>query len=763
MAEANPGAAFLAGFQVGDNSQLAWQRQRMAEAEQIRAIGEKAVARAKEKKAQDFNQMIEMLSVGQRDRQENRLQRGQDQQYELGLRSADLSAYNADTSRYSAATSRYNQIVDTRRMDQQQQAASDPYGLMPPTDQPALPSLDIPTIPEPGNDRSFTFGGRTYGSNWGPTVATVFGGSRDPADNGLSAFGGRTGPGGREGVAVPEAILRQTLGNDRKMWEGAPVEIELADGRKIVQPVADLGTAERIWRKNGGPTLDLTPGAAEALGGRVIYDSRGNMTGVGGVQIRNVRVLTPRAGEVPDLPPPPAAPTGMELPDPSPFPTAPVAASPPDLSAPESPLPWQSAAQAPMIAPSALQAPTPPASSPASDSLLPPPQLQVPSFAGNDLAAPLEGQASLLGETKTALTLQAAQAKAEAQRLQAAIASPGMRYNPAARQVYREKATQLNQLSQQSMLEAAKADAAAKSLAADAVVVRKRMDDVSSLAVLDGVLPNAEVQALVAATQDPTKGGLVDEQIKTLKEYNEVRNKRDLAYPSNGYPTAKRVTLLGKRMDEAKDDMKSFDKLQSLQSDLAAVGDNFKEKPKIEAKIREARPGAERWRKLKSEFDAAVQADMRVDPNAIPAPSPPVETPADPPRAPETSGMSQPELQQWSAAKSELGNVLGGKERVKKLIAGGMDLNGFKKVVIQQLRNMDPEGGEDFPSPMQGRPLPKNASSLDDVAYALAEDLWRETGRKADEKTVPQSESISPPVRGLLQKILSQKDSPAAK
>lgn len=133
----------------------------------------------------------------------------------------------------------------------------------------------------------------------GQAKVTVFGGPRDPDDNGLSAFGGKTGPGGREGVAVPEKILKHVLGDDRKKWEAASVEATLPDGRKFTLPIADLGTAERVWKRDGQPVMDLTEGAVKTLGGSVIYDRKGNMRDVKGIKGASFRIVAPGLQPVP--------------------------------------------------------------------------------------------------------------------------------------------------------------------------------------------------------------------------------------------------------------------------------------------------------------------------------------------------------------------------------------------------------------------------------------------------------------------------------
>lgn len=155
---------------------------------------------------------------------------------------------------------------------------------------PQPPALDVPTrLKEIG----LKFGGVTVPAtgDLGAARTTVFGGPNDPADNGQSAFGGKTGAGGREGVAVPEKILRHFYGNNPDDWAKVQVEATLPDGTKHVLPIADLGTAEWVWRKNDKPVVDLTPGAVEKLGGDVIYGKGGTLKGAKGIAGVKFRLL----------------------------------------------------------------------------------------------------------------------------------------------------------------------------------------------------------------------------------------------------------------------------------------------------------------------------------------------------------------------------------------------------------------------------------------------------------------------------------------
>ena len=155
-------------------------------------------------------------------------------------------------------------------------------------------------------DQSSTFGGIPIlppGRFYQNAMPTVFGGTNDPEDNGKSAFGGTTGAGGREGVAIPHDVLKATFPGKSKAWfeKNVRVAVRTADGRKAVMPIADLGTAELVWKKNGKPTLDLTPGAVKQLGGSVIYDGAGKMTGVRGIGNLSFALTTQNAGAEADL------------------------------------------------------------------------------------------------------------------------------------------------------------------------------------------------------------------------------------------------------------------------------------------------------------------------------------------------------------------------------------------------------------------------------------------------------------------------------
>jgi hypothetical protein len=112
----------------------------------------------------------------------------------------------------------YDQLFERIVLDQDDPAAAP---LIP----AAPPSLDFgqdvdrllgTPAPDTGKETSSnttapaTFGGQRIqapGTFYRNARPTIFGGNNDPADNGLSAFGGTTGEGGKEGVAIPLDVL----------------------------------------------------------------------------------------------------------------------------------------------------------------------------------------------------------------------------------------------------------------------------------------------------------------------------------------------------------------------------------------------------------------------------------------------------------------------------------------------------------------------------------------------------------------------------
>lgn len=156
---------------------------------------------------------------------------------------------------------------------------------------PAPGSQVSDTVVEP-TTFSGSFGGQPISNVYSGAKATVFGGPNDPVDNGLSAFGGKTGTGGKEGVAIPQAILEQVVGGGKQQWAKTRVRVTSPDGITREFPVVDLGTHERIWEREGRPTLDLTEGAAKQLGAG-IKTRNGKTVGLAGIGDLKFEIIPP--------------------------------------------------------------------------------------------------------------------------------------------------------------------------------------------------------------------------------------------------------------------------------------------------------------------------------------------------------------------------------------------------------------------------------------------------------------------------------------
>jgi hypothetical protein len=142
---------------------------------------------------------------------------------------------------------------------------------------PGAPGV-LPPLPSPSGGNP-SFGGvplMPAGIPYKGAVGTVFGGSRDPNDNGTSAYGGPTGTDGREGAAIPQAVLAELFprkpgesDDERKRYEVENLRVVVRNRNGVYHtlPLADRGTAEEVWRRNGRATLDLTEGAVRRVGG----------------------------------------------------------------------------------------------------------------------------------------------------------------------------------------------------------------------------------------------------------------------------------------------------------------------------------------------------------------------------------------------------------------------------------------------------------------------------------------------------------------
>lgn len=158
------------------------------------------------------------------------------------------------------------------------------------------------------NIQKSSFGGqpvRPPGGTYTGAIPTVFGGKKDPGDEGINYLGKPTGKGGIEGTAIPQALLHDKfpdkvtvrdgkIPDAQKQWIDKNVRtvVRGPDGRMHVMPVADLGTAEKVWSDKGRPTLDLTEGAARQIGAKPTYDKNGIMRGLTGVSTVDFSVVS---------------------------------------------------------------------------------------------------------------------------------------------------------------------------------------------------------------------------------------------------------------------------------------------------------------------------------------------------------------------------------------------------------------------------------------------------------------------------------------
>lgn len=168
--------------------------------------------------------------------------------------------------------------------------------ITPPAVAPITFDPDRAINPTAGN-----FGGQPIkapGAFYSGAAATVFGGKNDPGDKGNSAFGGKTGAGGREGAAIPQAVLEASFPGKSKKWlaENVRVLVKTPNGMTHSLPIADLGTAEWVWQKNQRPVIDLTPGAVKQLGGSVRTSSTGKLTGISGLETLDFAVVSTDIG-----------------------------------------------------------------------------------------------------------------------------------------------------------------------------------------------------------------------------------------------------------------------------------------------------------------------------------------------------------------------------------------------------------------------------------------------------------------------------------
>ena len=158
-----------------------------------------------------------------------------------------------------------------------------------------------PTPVEKKTSKISTFGGQPIyppGVFYRRAATSVFGGSNDPLDNGLSASG-RGGNNDFAGVAIPEDMLKATFPGKSKEWffDNVKVVVQADNGRQVVLPLADYGTAEWVTKREGRHKLDLNEKAVRALGGQVIYKD-GKMKDHAGFRNVNFSLSTAKAGKM---------------------------------------------------------------------------------------------------------------------------------------------------------------------------------------------------------------------------------------------------------------------------------------------------------------------------------------------------------------------------------------------------------------------------------------------------------------------------------
>ena len=212
-------------------------------------------------------------------------------------------------------TDQWRAILDTLPDDASFEVVNGQYEALKTTykDKKPLPDLKLPSTSSSApaefdpeavyrkTQPAGNFGGQPIkppGVPYKGASATVFGGANDPADNGQSAFGGKTGTGGREGTAIPQDLLKAKFPGKDKDWIAANVRTVVKDPQGVMHTldVADFGTAEWVWQRAGRPTLDLTEGAVKQMGGQVLYRD-GKQVGVKGLDNLDFSVVSIDTGK----------------------------------------------------------------------------------------------------------------------------------------------------------------------------------------------------------------------------------------------------------------------------------------------------------------------------------------------------------------------------------------------------------------------------------------------------------------------------------
>ncbi len=281
------------------------------------------------------------------------------------------------------------------------------------------------------------------------------------------------------------------------------------------------------------------------------------------------------------------------------------------------------------------------AGGPVVDNLLPPPQMDVPSFSDIDVTKDVRRSLDDLNSVNAGLTKRASLATSEAARIHAMI-SRGVDADliPA----YKAKADEQETLAEKAAAASREAQARAVDGIKKVAVLQERQDKLASLSTLDGILPDSDRQELIKLASDSRTGGLADRKIKTLQAYDQVRQTFGLTHASNGSATAEQVVRTGLLLatpeaTKAKDEAQSAKLYRKLIEDNEKAPADKQKDEKIvavwEAKMNEAIVGEMKWQERETAFERAVKNDTRKMPEVEegevpPPPGTPAAAPAEP-------------------------------------------------------------------------------------------------------------------------------------
>lgn len=416
------------------------------------------------------------------------------------------------------------------------------------------------------------------------------------------------------------------------------------------------------------------------------------------------------------------------------------------------------------LSPDVVPAPVAESSGPA---LLPPPVV-VPSISEVDISQDTRNTLFNLERESKELAKKAAIQQSQAVKTNSYLNRGNLR-DPEA---YRARAEEQQLASIESAGAAQEAAAKAARLKEDLPKIQKRQEVLASIADLDSILPPSEKAALIKMSADPATGGQADRQLNVLSAYSKVRQERGLDHVSNGMKTAEMVARTGANLatTDAKADKKAFD---SVRIASAALKDPALEPDEIKAyrkEIRDNAVGAEAWANRVSAFGKAVEEDKAPDApvaeevNVAAVVAPPVTEPAPTPDiiaagntlAAQKKDMVPADQEYWTQTKNTLREKLGGEDGIRAAIAeqGGVKtLDDLKNALRTQsmLSRVDSDSKDVFP-----KGLPKGAWRTFAVTDALAEDIWRATGRPDGKKVVPGAAPISTEGRSKIEAITAK-------